>query len=150
MIAPRPLVRLRPWRAALLTVLLCTALTGCGGGLGEVTGVVRYQGKPLSHGTIQFLGHDGVPRSGTIRTDGTFTVAVPVGAAKVIVTAFDEARMSRFTRQLAGRGGRAAPPPVPGDRFPQIPLRYADWDASGLTVVVEPGNTAHDFALTAN
>jgi hypothetical protein len=31
--------------------------------------------------------------------------------------------------------------------FSLIPLRYADWNASGLTVLVKAGKTMQDFAL---
>ena len=102
----------RPGRAALLALLLGASAASCGWGQGEVRGTVRYNGKPLPFGTIQFLGSDGVPRAGAIGPDGTFAVRLPAGEARVIVRCVDEERLSRFTRRLAGdRGGRAAPPP---------------------------------------
>jgi hypothetical protein len=140
---------LRPWRAALLVLLLGVSVTGCGSGQGEVRGTVRYKGKPLPFGTIQFLGRDGLPYAGKIQPDGTFSVQVPAGEAKVIVSCVDEARMSRYTRQLTAGRGRIAPPPSSGN-FSLIPRRYADWNASGLTVLVERGQTVQDFTLTSN
>jgi hypothetical protein len=140
--------RLRPGRAALLAVLL-GALTGCGSGQGEVSGTVRCNGKLLPFGTIHFLGCDGIPRAGQIQPDGTFCVGVPAGEAKVIVSCLDEGRMNAFGRSTAGRG-RSAPPILSGQSFSLIPLRYADWNASGLTVVVKRGKTRQDFALTSS
>jgi hypothetical protein len=140
----------RPRRDALVALLLGASLAGCGPGQGEVSGVVRVNGRPLPFGTIQFLGPDGVPRAGKIRPDGTFSVGVPPGEAKVIVSCVDEARLSRSAATPAGRGRRAAPPPSPSGGFSLIPGRYADWDASGLKVVVRPGKTVQDFALTPN
>jgi hypothetical protein len=139
---------LRPALAALLALLLGT-LTGCGSGKGEVSGTVRCNGKPLPFGTIQFLGPDGIPCTGPIGPDGTFSVRVPLGEAKVIVSCLDEARMKRFTGRLMAGRGRAAPPPVYAASFSLIPQRYADWDASGLSVLVQDNQTTQDFALTA-
>jgi hypothetical protein len=132
----------------LLTLLLCVMLTGCGSAKVEVTGTVRYYGKPLPYGTIQFLGTDGIPYAAPIQPDGTYTLLAPTGPAKVIVSCVDEARLNHFTAMSSGRGGRTVPPPMPATKFSQIPQRYADWNTSGLTAVVEPGGTAQDFALT--
>jgi hypothetical protein len=143
------LTRRRAAGAALLAVLLCASLAGCGSGRGEVSGTVRCDGKPLPHGTIQFLGEDGVPHAARIQPDGTFAVEVPAGEAKVIVSCVDEARLGRFTSQLAGHS-RGAPPPASSGNFSLIPQRYADWNASGLTVLVRRGQTVRDFDLTSN
>jgi hypothetical protein len=137
----------RPRPAALLALLLGVSAAGCGGGMGEVRGTVRCNGRPLPFGTIQFLGQDGVPRAGKVQPDGTFAVRVPAGAAQVIVTCVDEARLTGLTRRPAGGPARAAAPRVPSGSFSLIPLRYGDWGASGLTALVEPGGTRQDFGL---
>ena len=104
---------------ALLAVLVCASVTGCGSGRGEVSGVVRCYGKPLPFGTIQSLGADGVPHAATIQPDGTFSVEMPAGEAKVIVSCVDEARLARFTSRLAGHGrGGAAPAWLPRELLP--------------------------------
>jgi hypothetical protein len=143
--------RLSRPRAGLagLLVLLCVPTTGCGSGTAEVTGTVRYNGKPLPSGTVQFLGSDGVPHSAPIQADGTYTARVPVGPAKVIVSCVDETRLNQFTARSADRNGRGAPVP-PAGGFSLIPQRYADWNSSGLTVTIESGRTVQDFALTSN
>jgi hypothetical protein len=142
------LSRLRPGLAALLVVLL-GALTGCGSSTGEVNGTVRYNGKPLPSGTIQFLGQDGIPRDGRIQPDGTFSVQLPAGPAKVIITCLDEARLNRSAGSLKAGSGRAAPPPLSSTSLSLIPPRYADWSTSRLTVVVQSGKIVQDFALTS-
>jgi hypothetical protein len=129
--------------------MLAALLAGCGPGKGEVRGTVRYNGKPLPSGTVQFLGADGIPHAGTIQPDGTFAVQVPAGEAKVVVSSVDEAGMIRLTRALTAGRGRAAPPPPSSANYSRIPLRYADWNASGLTVLVERGGTNHDFDLVS-
>ena len=137
-----------PGRAGL-ALLLCVSMTGCGAGLGEVSGTVRCNGKPLPFGTIQFLGADGIPRAGQVRTDGTFAVGVPPGEAKVIVSCAPDAGVSRPNGPSAASPGRAAPPAAGAAKRSLVPPRYADWDASGLTVRVERGQTTQDFALTS-
>jgi hypothetical protein len=74
---------------------------------------------------------------------------VPAGEAKVIVSCVDEAGMSRFTRRLAANRSRVAAPPVSTRNFSRIPQRYTAWNASGLTVLVEGGQTVKDFALVS-
>jgi hypothetical protein len=146
----RFLDHLRPRRAVLPTLLLCGSIAGCGPGKAEVTGVVRYDGKPLTHGTILFLGSDGVPCSGNIGPDGTYSVQVPIGEAQVIVNCVDEERLNRTISQAVGNRGRAAPPTPSNEKFSLIPQRYSDWNASGLTVRVERSKTVKDFELTSH
>ena len=134
---------------ALLAVVVCASVTGCGSGRGEVSGVVRCNGKPLPFGTIQSLGADGVPHAATIQPDGTFSVQVPAGEAKVIISCLDESRMKRVAARSAASSGRAAPLRWTRGGLSLIPRRYADWNTSGLTVLVESGKTVRDFALTS-
>jgi hypothetical protein len=143
--SPRP----GPWRIALLAALLGAALTGCGAGQAEVSGTVRYNGKPLTHGTIQFLGAEGIPYAGTIQADGTFSVQVPVGQTRVIVSCVDEGKLKRSTTRVAASHNRAAVASTSAVNAPLLPQRYADWNASGLTVLVKSGGTVQDFALTS-
>jgi hypothetical protein len=137
-------------RSALPALLVCASLTGCGSGDGEVTGTVRYKGKPLSFGTIQFLGQDSRPRAAPIQPDGSFLVQVPTGKAKVIVSCVDEAKLKHLAPQSVAGDGRSAAGRLANANISLIPRRYADWDASGLTVVVETGQTVQDFALPPN
>ena len=144
----RSLSRLRPGLAGA-ALLLCALVAGCGSGRGEVRGAVRYNGRPLSFGTIQLLGQDGIPRAAKIQPDGTFSVQAPPGEAKVIVSCVDEARLTAFTVEAAAGHDRASPPPLPNGDFSLIPQRYTDWNASGLTVRVQSGKTVQDFDLTS-
>ena len=137
----------RSWRSGLLAALLSLGLSGCGAGAGDVSGTVRYRGKALTQGTIQFLGRDGIPRAATIAADGSYALTMPAGDTKVIVTSVDEERMRRFTTTLSGRGGRVASPTLPTQGLSRIPQRYADWDASGLTILVVSGKNDNDVTL---
>jgi hypothetical protein len=134
----------------LLVAAIAATAAGCSPRLGEVRGTVRYNGKPLEQGNIHFLGTDGIPRTARLGPDGAFSVAVPAGAAKVMVVSVDEGRLAQFTSAMAGRGGakgRVAPPQTPS-KLSRIPQRYADWDTSGLIIEVASGTTVQDFALT--
>jgi hypothetical protein len=102
----------------------------------------------LPFGTIQFLGPDGIPCAGSIQPDGTFSVRVPVGEAKVIVSCVDESRMNHLTRPSSSQA-RAVAPSRSLTHLSLIPQRYADWDTSGLAVRVEGGRNTQDFALRA-
>jgi hypothetical protein len=127
--------------------LLLGAITGCGGSRAEVSGTVRYDGKPLSFGTIQFLGPDGIPCAGQIQPDGTFSVQVPPGAARVIVSC-SQTPMNRSAAAPSADRGRPARLAFSGS-VSLIPQRYADWNTSGLSVQVHSGKTTQDFALTS-
>jgi hypothetical protein len=139
----------RPWRTVLPALLLTVTMIGCGSRRAEVSGMVRYNGKPLPAGTIQFLGSDGLAYPAQIQPDGTFSVRVPAGEAKVIIRCVDEDRLSRITAQMAGNRGRvSAPSGLAIRNLSLIPQRYADWSTSRLTVLVERGKTTQDFDLT--
>jgi hypothetical protein len=131
--------------AALMALLVA----GCGSSRIEVSGTVRLNGKPLSHGTIQFLGEDGVPCSAEIGQDGTYSLEMPTGQAKVIVSCVDEVKLKQVTTQMAATHGRSAPPASSASKLSLIPQRYADWSSSGLTVLVQGDRTVKDFSLTS-
>jgi hypothetical protein len=142
--------RHRPVQAVVPALLLIAPISGCGPSQSQVTGTVRYKGKPLPSGTIQFLASDGLTYPGTIQADGSFAVRVPAGEAKVLIRCVDEERLSRFTARLAGKSGRIAAPAVAAGNFSLIPQRYADWSTSRLAVRVMRGKTTQDFDLTPN
>jgi hypothetical protein len=78
----------RALAGALALALTVVALPGCGGGLSEVSGTVKMDGKPLPEGEIIFEAADGkaTPAGGPIK-DGRYTVQVAPGAKKVKITA---------------------------------------------------------------
>jgi hypothetical protein len=61
----------------------------------DVSGTVRYKGKALKGGTIQFLGSDGATYPATIGVDGTYRARVRVGEARVLVSCIDGAGPER-------------------------------------------------------
>jgi hypothetical protein len=74
------------WVLGLLTAVLTVA--GCGDGLSEVSGTVKFDGKEVEKGTIGFIPIDGKgPTTGGPITDGKYSVRVPVGLMKVEIRA---------------------------------------------------------------
>jgi hypothetical protein len=109
------------------------ALAGCGGGTGEVSGVVKYQGKPLPQGTITFHDAGKGVQSASIK-DGAYTVpGVRTGAAKITVVT---------PLPLTGMG--LQPKTTPGS---QVPEKYGDPEKSGLKCEVQGGSQTHNVDL---
>jgi hypothetical protein len=121
---------------------------GRGPGLADVTGRVRYKGKALSSGTIQFLGSDGATYPAKIGADGAYRVRVRVGDAQVLVSCVDEARMVEHLQKLSDftRGNETGAAPE-SRSFSLIPEEYAAWGTSGLKVTIRGGKDSHDFDL---
>jgi hypothetical protein len=89
-----------------LTLALCITLvvTGCGAGVGDVSGKVTYKNKPVVYGSVSFVGPDGISRAARINSDGTYSVKdVGAGEAKVTVE-------SVLPNPKGGDGGRVARP----------------------------------------
>jgi hypothetical protein len=120
-------------QCSCLLVGAFVALAGCGGGMGEVSGTVKYKGQPLTTGaTISFYDESGHAWSGTVETNGTYKVpSVPAGRAKIAVTG-----------ALAVRVPGIAPQPT----F-QLPEKYGDRDKSGLVYEVQSGAQTHNIDL---
>jgi len=127
---------------ALLFGLFAVTVTGCGGkkdGKGDatVTGTVKYDGKPLPGGQVNFLSEEAIATktmgvAGQIESDGTYKIMhAPVGPVKIIVTG-------------PTRSSDASVKTVPI----QIPVRYQDKGKSGLTFTVVEGANTKDLDLT--
>jgi hypothetical protein len=114
----------------------------------DVSGTVRYKGKALKGGTIQFLGSDDATYPARIGADGSYRARVRVGEAQVLVSCVDEARMVEHLQKLSDftRGNMAGVAPE-SRSFSLIPEEYAAWAASGLKVTIQTGKNTHDFNL---
>ena len=73
--------------ACILSASLATAvITGCGAGVGDVTGTVTCGNKTLASGTVVIRGSDMITHSSNIDEDGNYTVSkVPTGPATIVV-----------------------------------------------------------------
>lgn len=141
---------------------LVTALwlsSGCGDTrdfgppLGEVHGVVTYQGEPLDKATITFFpAQTGMrPAVGVTDARGRYQLRISGATSGAIVGACEVT--------IACREPVDGPPPegvspalaqeLPQQEGePRIPLKYFSAKTSGLTADVQPGHNAIDFELT--
>ena|SRR5437588_766530 len=127
----------------LLLGALVLTLIGCGPGRGDITGKVSYQGKPLRSGTVSVLGSDGVPKSGLINQDGTYTIHdAPAGSIKALVTSADPGES-----QPAVRIQGTPQPKVDRSGWFAIPEKYGDFEKSGLTFELKSGPNTWDIDM---
>ena len=103
-------VRRRAYVLWLLAGLL--AVSGCSKGLHEVTGTVKFDGKPVPEGDIIFIPDDKAqgPEAGKIK-DGKYTVHAKPGPSHVKITA---------NREVPGEKGPMGEP----KREDYVPKKY--------------------------
>jgi len=123
------------WRpaAALAAALAAVGLSGCNSGppMGEVSGKVTFEGKPVAEGRVTFMNSGaGTGGEGKLK-DGAYalTAPLPPGEYKVTVTP------PIVRRQDGGKG------PVVGVEkpSPDIPERYRTVGATSLKATVKAG-----------
>jgi hypothetical protein len=131
-------------RGGALFVFVCSLgiALGCGGGAetGEVSGSVKFDGKPVEEGSISFIAVEGsAPTAGGVIKDGKYTATkVPVGAAKVSISA---------VKVVGKRKAMDAPGSKEVDiTEPLLPAKYNT--ATELRFDVKPGTQTKDFDLT--
>ncbi|HEY7156780.1 MAG TPA: hypothetical protein VH575_22620 [Gemmataceae bacterium] len=130
--------RLTNW---LVLLVLLQLLAGCGRGWGDVSGTVRYQGKPLPKGTITFYDETNQAVTSPI-ADGKYTMPNKVAAGKVKV-----AVMLPMFIAMAGDRESAARMAAEQKNMPNLPAHYADAEKSGLDRTVKQGSQTIDFDL---
>lgn len=135
------------WAYYLLFAVASMA-AGCDTPKGEVSGVVKYKGKPLSAGTVAFFDKDSRPVTSQIAADGTYHVyKVPVGLARITVStpaAVDNSRAQMPKGMKIPEGMPGIPSQFQGVAIPQ---RYNDVEKSGLTHEVQKSSQTYDINL---
>jgi hypothetical protein len=153
MLRPRLLVSLKTcFLVLLLGVFGCgsnnkSQLTGA-----SVTGVVRYQGKPVTGGVIQFWSDnkDGNQSSqGSINGDGTFQVLnAPLGVCKVVVKTEPVKHDRRaLMKRVEDRGAPVPPEAVPPKVFMPIADKYTDVTKTDVQITIQKGSQTRDIDL---
>jgi len=136
--------------SALLVVLPCVLIVGCGNGLATVTGQVTLNGQPLRGGnsdtrvTVQFQPVNGAGSTaiGLADENGNYELAtgskdgIPPGEYLVTCTA---------TTLSPPKGGAGA-----GGSHRLTDPKYANANTSGLKFTVEPGKNKYDIPLVSS
>lgn len=131
--------------------LLVLALVGCGGSTGSVTGKVTLKGKPVTAGTVTFLGSNQQVSTSPIDAEGNYTIAkVALGPAKISVTPPPPAPTGMMMKMDPSKMGGDAEKPTesaPAAKAVPIPENYQNPEKSGLTYTVTKGKNEHDIEL---
>ena len=133
----------RQWAGFVVFAILMQS-AGCGGPTApkreyaDVVGTVKYQGKPLTTGQVQFQPPSGTIDIGTIQADGTFTMKGTVGTNSVMIVSREGAPKEDET------GPKVKKPYV--EPKSHIPEKYGR-PQSGLSFEVKPGKNTADFDL---
>lgn len=147
-------VMARNWISAMLCLTVTWVASGCGGGsdkpeLGQVSGKVTMDGKPLPKVVVTFNPEDGRPSLGETDDQGQFTMmylgepGAKVGKHVVSI--------STPPPENAEDGG-CEEPGEEGQFLDPIPLRYnaEAVDNPEMNVEVKPGDNTFEFKLTSD
>jgi hypothetical protein len=136
--------------------LSVTALGGCAGGKGDVSGQVLLKKEPLPSGRVTFFCQTGTKEVfSTEIAKGKYAISgIPVGPVKITVETFPPAPAAPLPRKIPGgippdikglpEPGAPLPPP---EKFVAIPPRYGNLEQSGLAYTVSAGEQTHDITL---
>jgi len=143
-------------RLAVALSVMLLGLSGCAGSsdqpdLGQVSGTVTLDGKPLSNVVVVFQPDVGRPASGRTDADGRYeltyirsTLGTKVGHNRVEIAPSEEEDVAgedagEVDTPMGRRRGRS--------RKPKVPYRYNI--KSELEADVQPGANTFDFELTS-
>ena len=151
----RPLVLVR--LGACFFPLLVGAL-GCDSAKPQITGasvsgVVRYQGKPITGGAVLLWSdrQDGNNSArGRIKGDGTYQVLnAPVGACKVVVKTEAAKHDRSALKKIGPATARANVPEPEGPPIKYMPIdpKYSSLKTTPIEITIEKGDQTRDIEL---
>lgn len=141
-----------------LSVLLL-GLPGCGGSgdqpeLGQVSGTIKLDGKPLSGVAVVFQPDSGRPARGVTNSEGKYeltyireTRGTKVGHNRVEIAPSEEGGEDEDADELEGDVDSPQVKQPANARKPSVPARYNT--KSELEADVKPGKNTFDFELTS-
>lgn len=136
-----------------VTMFALVFASGCGSKTATVEGVVSFQGKPVTDGSVVFYCSDKQIVRCLIGADGRYSIPnVPCGTAVVTVQSHAQLPAGLNLRQQLppSTGGPVLPGGNAGERPGRgraIPPRYALPEESGLWVAVDGGFLTYDIDL---
>jgi hypothetical protein len=109
-----------------------------------VSGEVTVDGQPVD-GSISFIPVDGKSRdAGGDITDGAYSVVVPVGTMKVVISMGEISGYKELYKDPKAPG----PPPKQALMREVLPAKYSSREETELKVDVKPGGMQKDWPLT--
>jgi hypothetical protein len=133
----------------ILVGLLVHVITGCNdsnSNRAEVTGLVNFDGQPISEGSIVFspAGGNSGPVAGASIHDGSYLIPAKTGVTLGLN------RVEIYASRKTGRKVRSPPPAkdLVDEIVEAIPARYNK--KSELEKYVHPGKNVFDFELKSN
>jgi hypothetical protein len=125
------MTRKHPTGLSVCLAALALAAAGCGPSWATVSGKVTVHGKPVTVGTVLFVGADSQIATGKLDGEGHYTAPrVPLGSLKVAV-------QTLRPEQVRGKAANVV----------LVPQQYADPDTSGLTCDVQRRQQKYDIEL---
>ena len=151
-------------QSGALGVMVCIAVSGCGGGGDQlttypVTGVVTYNGSAVEGASVGFVpNEEGKPSAfGRTEADGSYTLTTyesgdgaPAGSYTVTVTKFDQTATESQGSGNPEDGDYVPPPDNPAPTPPPkslVPEKYNSARTSDLTHEISSGTNAIDLEL---
>jgi len=143
-------------RACLFTLLV--GVFGCGRDHSQITGasvsgVVRYQGKPVTGGAVLLWSdhQDGNNSAqGRIQGDGTYQVLnAPLGVCKVVVNTTAAKHDRSALRKMAPETARTNVSEPEGSPIKYMPIdpKYSSLKTTPIEITVEKGSQTRDLEL---
>jgi len=141
------MIRLDAKSFLLLVALALTALAapGCDPSRATVSGKVTLGGKPVTAGTVLFVGADNQTATGGLDDEGRYqALRVPMGTVKVAVQTLRPQQLKAAAEQ---RPKQAPPLPNRLTHLVPVPEKYQSPETSGLTCDVQKTQQDFDIAL---
>lgn len=126
-----------------LTVVVLAA-AGCAPSRATLSGKVTMRGKPITAGTVVFVGANNQIATGKLDEEGRYVAQrVPMGSLKVAVQTLRPKQLQTMAEQSKGASGL----PNRLKNLVPVPQKYADPETSGLTCEVNQSQLEHDIDL---
>jgi hypothetical protein len=135
--------RYRVW-ASIGFAALMVAAAGCGPSQATVSGKVTLHGKPVTAGTVLFVGYNNQIATGKLDEEGHYVAPrVPMGSLKVAVQTLRPEQL----QAMANQSKDAQPLPKRLANLVPVPQKYTDPETSGLTCQVNQSQQEHNIDL---
>src|SRR5262245_1066371 len=131
---------------AALLIVITSALAGCGGSSGTVSGSVRYRGEIVTAGVVAFFGSDGKVTSAPISRDGRYEAPdVPLRDVQGAVSKPPPGPSKEVAAKHPMMKRRGY---VPSDeKAISVPARYSRPGTSALRLTVTGGSQNYDIEM---